>query len=557
MNRLSLTLSFAICILVGHLGMTQELQWQSDVDLAKNMAAQEGKLVLLHFTAEWCRPCKQLKTFVFPSPNVISTIQERCIPVLVDTDENPELVKQYDVESIPMDIVITAEGRVLQKRKSPKDATNFVRMLKAVDSADTQYAERTAVISKKIGDVLQEIETGADSNKLAQNNDFSVKAPTATRPETGKDGKLLLSKSKTRLVEHVADVNEPANVTTQTEAGPQRVINDRFFAAKSHPNQQDPAQSNSNSQLMTPTATPTVEQSEGMQKFVRDAASAQSQQLQLGGREPMGITAAGEFVPVQSRQPQPSATDDQQPVEQEKQVSMPTPAEQVARAENRARVLQKVEEVPGTIEVDTVRENLARDANGELQYSAKIVPSENTEPRQSEVLRQNLLRSDDISIPDLVRGTSEVDLRDSVQKMFSGSPKTTVTKPPQAPTRIGLGGKCPVSLVEDGEWVAGNKNFGCVHRGRTYLFGNARKLVEFQRSPERYSPILAGFDPVVFHNQGELVEGAENHGVFMGRSPEQRIVLFQSQESRDEFQSNPKKYMATVRLAIKQSDAMR
>ena len=115
-----------------------------------------------------------------------------------------------------------------------------------------------------------------------------------------------------------------------------------------------------------------------------------------------------------------------------------------------------------------------------------------------------------------------------------------------------LHGKCPVTLMTESKWVDGDPQFGCVHRGRTYLFFSQQNLRTFQADPDKYSPLLAGYDPVIYHERGDLVEGLEVHGVFMGQLPNQRIVLFSSAETRAKFENGPntKNYIETVRQAM-------
>ena len=579
MIRSTIATLFALILLVTG-AQAQELNWETDLDLAKNRAAKEGKLLLLHFTADWCRPCKQLKTFVFTSPKVISSINERFVPVQVNTDDNPELVKQYDVDSIPLDIVITPEGRMLQKRQSPKDATNFVRMIEAVDYADTQYAVRNAAISDKIGAVLQEIENGSKPN-LRQTNDFAAKSPDIEKPAIAVHSKQLMAKSKTRLVEHTADVSSPQQSTPVPQsAGPERIINDRFFAAKSHPSQPTTEKSSaSQPPQKQPQETASVAQFaiDDVKKSVERPRLAQAPLADIA-RQPMGISNGGEFVPAAKRNPPENSF----PASQQNDVVSPTKkvvsendlvapknssrrspsnAEiQLPDKPSQARLLKQVEEVPGKIEVESTRPHQLsrnRDSKQNSLVKAKIVADNPATKQRPSPDHANELRNADISIPDLVRGPKQDDIRDTVQKMFKSEQKQSVSRPPQTTSRFGLGGKCPVSLIQNGNWVDGNKKFGCVHRGKTYLFADAEKLSLFQQKPEKYSPILAGFDPVVFHQHGELVEGQEKHGVFMGKAPNHRIVLFTSAQSRDQFQKNPKKFMATVRLAIKQSDSIK
>ena len=116
-----------------------------------------------------------------------------------------------------------------------------------------------------------------------------------------------------------------------------------------------------------------------------------------------------------------------------------------------------------------------------------------------------------------------------------------------------LNGKCPVTLLTEGRWADGDPEFGIVHRNRTYIFATAEKLALFQTNPDNYSPILAGYDPVVYHEQGKLIEGLVENGVFMGKTPTQKVVLFSNDETREKFQSQPKMYLETIRIATMNS----
>jgi len=48
----------------------QDIEWQNDLRSGISKAEAENKLVLLHFSASWCRPCQALEKFVFPNLEV-------------------------------------------------------------------------------------------------------------------------------------------------------------------------------------------------------------------------------------------------------------------------------------------------------------------------------------------------------------------------------------------------------------------------------------------------------------------------------------------------------
>lgn len=102
---------------------------------------------------------------------------------------------------------------------------------------------------------------------------------------------------------------------------------------------------------------------------------------------------------------------------------------------------------------------------------------------------------------------------------------------------LGLDGCCPVTLVEQQKWVAGDRRWGAIHRGRTYLFAGADEQRRFLADPDRYAPVLSGYD-VVAARAGRLVAGLREHGVFF----DGHVYLFADEASLEEFGARPEHY---------------
>jgi YHS domain-containing protein/thiol-disulfide isomerase/thioredoxin len=107
-----------------------------------------------------------------------------------------------------------------------------------------------------------------------------------------------------------------------------------------------------------------------------------------------------------------------------------------------------------------------------------------------------------------------------------------------AGTPIGLDGYCPVTLQEQERWVKGDARWGAVHRNVTYLFLSQQHQQRFMSDPDRYSPVLSGFDPARYVDRGELVPGRRAHGMwFHGKT-----YLFADEPSLDRFSQAPEFY---------------
>jgi YHS domain-containing protein len=115
---------------------------------------------------------------------------------------------------------------------------------------------------------------------------------------------------------------------------------------------------------------------------------------------------------------------------------------------------------------------------------------------------------------------------------------------------LGLEGYCPVALIDQSKWLKGDPRWGIVHRGRTYLFFSAEAKERFWANPDRYSPALSGLDTVILADRGDHREGSRNHGLVY----RDRVYLFSSEESLQQFVRSPQRYADYVRQATAAAD---
>ncbi len=123
----------------------------------------------------------------------------------------------------------------------------------------------------------------------------------------------------------------------------------------------------------------------------------------------------------------------------------------------------------------------------------------------------------------------------------------------QAPP-VGLDGYCPVDLMRVKsfgivdprdprfKYKPGDPRYGAVHRGRTYLFSGPAEQQEFLRTPDRFSPAMSGYDPVLFVEEGRQVDGTRKLGLYFG----DRIYLFATKESQDKFKADMRRYAEVI-----------
>ncbi|QDU26325.1 thiol:disulfide interchange protein precursor [Anatilimnocola aggregata] len=115
---------------------------------------------------------------------------------------------------------------------------------------------------------------------------------------------------------------------------------------------------------------------------------------------------------------------------------------------------------------------------------------------------------------------------------------------------IVMEGFCPVTLLSKKEWKKGQPEFGAVHRRRTFLFASAEAQQTFLADPDRYSPVMVGYDPVKFMQTGELIDGRATFGLTYRK----QIYLFSDDASLKTFWQNPRQFTDGLRQAMTQNE---
>ncbi|MDZ4852226.1 MAG: thioredoxin family protein [Pirellulaceae bacterium] len=106
----------------------------------------------------------------------------------------------------------------------------------------------------------------------------------------------------------------------------------------------------------------------------------------------------------------------------------------------------------------------------------------------------------------------------------------------------GLDGFCPVALVEKKSWVQGKGSFSVRHRGRVYQCESEEARDRFLLAPDRYSPVLSGYDIVHFLETNQLVPGKREFGCeFQGR-----VFVFMNATNKAHFDVHAIQYAQSL-----------
>ena len=91
------------------------IAWLPYAETVLAQAAQDGKPVVIDFSADWCLPCKELEHKTFNTPEVIDAA-EGFVPLKADLTQHgsPEvraLRRKFDIRGVPTIVFIDAAGR--------------------------------------------------------------------------------------------------------------------------------------------------------------------------------------------------------------------------------------------------------------------------------------------------------------------------------------------------------------------------------------------------------------------------------------------------------------
>jgi YHS domain-containing protein/thiol-disulfide isomerase/thioredoxin len=118
--------------------------WKHDFTDAAKEAKQAGLPLLIHFHATWCPPCRQMEKDVLHHADVRDLLSRSFVAVLIDSDQHPDLVNQFEIKSLPTDVVIGPDGVVLLKSEGGRDRKTYLTQMRQVQQQAVPQSESAA-----------------------------------------------------------------------------------------------------------------------------------------------------------------------------------------------------------------------------------------------------------------------------------------------------------------------------------------------------------------------------------------------------------------------------
>lgn len=110
------------------------VRWAPDLETAKRVAAAKNQLVLIHFYADNCPPCRRLEANVFSQATFAQEVEQNYIPIKINASEQPAIAKEFGVDRWPQDVVIAPSGQVVYRMISPQEQDRYTGILAQVSA---------------------------------------------------------------------------------------------------------------------------------------------------------------------------------------------------------------------------------------------------------------------------------------------------------------------------------------------------------------------------------------------------------------------------------------
>lgn len=201
--------------------------WYSDFDAAEADAQRQQSTLLIHFHASWCGPCRRMEKNVLNTPEVIAALQHGMVAVKVDSDRHPELVRRFGISSLPADVFVDPDGRVISRQSGYSSRTTYVARLHRYRNQLLDERKPQSLIARQKVESGQAVATASRANTTVE--------PAISRRE------VLSTAAETQTIRTVAQRDMmPTTSASSSDEAIERSIN---VAARSEMSQEAPVDS--------------------------------------------------------------------------------------------------------------------------------------------------------------------------------------------------------------------------------------------------------------------------------------------------------------------------
>ena len=160
---------FLILVLIFLLPISifSQIKWAHDLSSAQALSLEKGKLIVLDFTASWCKPCRTMEKKLW-SNSEMNKLADNFIFVKIDIDSNQDLAMKYGVNSIPYVMVTNILGNNLWEEIGYSGNNNIYLKIFSQNPDVSQLNIKLVPFFKNDNTIADEFELGKSYQNLAK-----------------------------------------------------------------------------------------------------------------------------------------------------------------------------------------------------------------------------------------------------------------------------------------------------------------------------------------------------------------------------------------------------
>ncbi|MBX9723851.1 MAG: thioredoxin family protein [Candidatus Obscuribacterales bacterium] len=120
---------------------------------AKSTAKDEGKYLIVDFTASWCGPCHKMEADTWSNSEVQKWINDNAVAVQVDVDKEHETSAAFGIQAMPSVVVFRPKdyAKEFDRHVGYMGSSDIMDWFKAVKNGETQYDAVKHAMEASIG----------------------------------------------------------------------------------------------------------------------------------------------------------------------------------------------------------------------------------------------------------------------------------------------------------------------------------------------------------------------------------------------------------------------
>lgn len=129
----------ALCLILSMAGVataSDTINWRS-YEEGMVLSKIEKKKVFLHFYADWCGFCRKMANTTFKDSTLITYLNENYMPIMVNTDREPQTAGSYGVAGLPTTVFLTPMGEPIFSVPGYIATDPLMSMLKEINGIKT------------------------------------------------------------------------------------------------------------------------------------------------------------------------------------------------------------------------------------------------------------------------------------------------------------------------------------------------------------------------------------------------------------------------------------